>query len=57
MAFLIVEKKNHNAVHGIFDTLDRADNHLQNVIPVYCQRGYYMNKSLKADDFEVINNG
>ena len=51
----IVEKRNHNAVHGIFDTRDRAERHLREIIPRYVARGYFMDKTLTADDFEIIN--
>lgn len=44
------------AVHGIFDSLERAERHLIKIIPVYVERGYFMNKSLKADSFEIIKN-
>lgn len=50
----IVEKKNKRATHGIFDTIERAENHLKNIIPVYCAKGYFMDKTLMPDDFEVI---
>lgn len=52
--FKLVEKRNHNAVHGIFDSRDRAERHLREVIPGYVARGYFMDKTLTADDFEVI---
>jgi len=50
----IVEKKDRLAVHGIFDSIERAENHLKNVIPVYCEKGYYMDKTLKPNDFEIV---
>lgn len=34
MKYAIVEKKNHLAVHGLFDVKERAENHLKNIIPV-----------------------
>ena len=49
----IIEKNNHFAVHGIFDTLERAERHLREVVPVYVARNYYMDKTLRADDFIV----
>ena len=54
MEYAIVEKKNHLAVHGIFDTLDRAEAFLAGTIPLYVARGFYMDKTLRADSFEVI---
>lgn len=50
----IVEKKNHLAVHALFDSMERAKNHLENIIPVYVMKGYFMNKTLTKDDFEII---
>lgn len=50
----IVEKKNALAVHGLFDTVARAENHLKNNIPEYVRRGYYMDKNLTADDFAIV---
>ena len=52
--FKLVEKKNHNAVHGLFEVLARAERHLREVIPDYVARGYFMDKTLRADDFEII---
>lgn len=52
--FKVVEKKNHKAVHGIFETYDRADNHLNNVIPDYVARSYFTDKTLTAESFEII---
>lgn len=54
MEYAIVEKKNHLAVHGIFDTLDRADAFLAGAVPLYVARSYFMDKTLRADSFEVI---
>ncbi len=50
----LVEKNNHLAVHALFDTLDRAERHLSVVIPDYVARGFFMDKSLTADSFEII---
>lgn len=54
MQFKIVEKKNHNAVHGLFSDKGRAERHLAEVIPQYVARGYFMDKTLRAEDFKVI---
>jgi len=50
----LVEKRNHLAVHGLFDSMASATRHLAETIPVYVARGYFMDKSLKPDDFEII---
>lgn len=52
--FKIVEKKNQNAIHGIFDNENRAQRHLSVVIPEYIKRGYFMDKTLQANDFEIV---
>jgi len=53
--FKIVEKKNHLAVHGLFDSKESAERHLMEVIPAYVARGYFTDKTLRADDFEVMD--
>ncbi len=50
----IVERKTPLAVHGIFDSLDRAERHLREVIPLYVQRGYFMDKTLIPEDFTIL---
>ena len=54
MGWKIVEKKNHNKVHQVFSSLERAKRSLAEVIPDYCAKGYFMDKTLTADDFEII---
>lgn len=54
--FSIVEKKDHLAVHGLFYTRERAQKHLDERIPQYVAKGYFMDKTLKADDFEILEN-
>lgn len=53
--YAIVERKDHLAVHSIFDSRDRAKRHLKEVIPEYVARGYYMDKTLRPKDFEIIS--
>jgi hypothetical protein len=55
MVFKLVEKKNHLAVHALFDSRDRAERHLKEIIPLYVAHGDFMDKTLTADDFEIIN--
>jgi hypothetical protein len=54
MTYYLVEKKDHLVVHGIFHSLERAKQFLATDVPIYCERGYYMDKTLTADDFEII---
>lgn len=53
----LVEKDNHDAVHGLFDSMERAERHLNKVIPEYCKRGYFMDKTLKPSSFIIITTG
>ena len=52
--FKLVEKQNHNALHALFDTRVRAEQHLRVVIPDYVRRGFFSDKTLTADSFEII---
>lgn len=51
---VIVEKKNHLAVHGHFSTRESAERHLRETIPEYVKKGYFMDKTLIPEDFEII---
>ena len=50
----LVEKNNVFALHGLFDTRERAEWHLQHRIPEYCRRGYFDDKTLRPDSFVII---
>lgn len=52
--FALVEKNNHNAIHGLFDSIERANWHLVSVIPDYCKKGFFSDKTLTPESFEVI---
>lgn len=54
MQWIIVEKRNHLRIHGIYDSQERAEWALRVRIPNYVEKGYFMDKTLKANDFEVI---
>ena len=53
--FVLVEKANPQAIHGLFYTRERASQHLATQIPIYCTRGYFIDKSLAPESFEVID--
>jgi len=55
MIFKIIVSKNRGAVHGEFSDLERAKNHLNTVVPVYIDRGIFMDKDLRVGDFEIID--
>jgi hypothetical protein len=52
--FWLVEKADYLALHGIFDSLASAERHLRDTIPDYCARGFFMDKTLRPESFEVI---
>lgn len=52
--FKLVEKANHLRVHALFDTKARAERHLLLNVPDYCARGFFMDKTLTPESFEII---
>ena len=54
MVWHIVEKNNPHALHGIFDSRERAERHLTEIIPVYVDRGYFMDKTLTTESFCIV---
>ena len=54
MKFKLVEKENHNAVHGIFCTRESAVRHLAETVPTYIAKGYFADKTLNVKDFKII---
>lgn len=52
--FKLVEKNNHNALHALFDDRASAERHLRDVIPQYVAKSYFMDKTLTANSFEII---
>lgn len=55
--YRVVEKKNHNAIHAICLNEERANYWINVKCPEYVKKGYFMDKTLKADSFEVIYRG
>ena len=53
MKFQIVEINNPLAVHGLFDSRERAERHLAVVIPEYVRKSYFMDKTLTAESFTI----
>jgi non-ribosomal peptide synthetase component E (peptide arylation enzyme) len=52
--YIIVEKKNHLAVHAHCSTLESANHWIEALAPQYCAKGYFMDKTLTPSCFEVI---
>lgn len=50
----LVEKSNHLAVHGLFMSQKSAEIHLRDTIPIYCRKGYFMDKTLTPESFEIL---
>jgi hypothetical protein len=55
--FKLVEKANPLHLHGLFETRERAERHLEVNIPEYCAKGYFMDKTLTPDSFEIKPRG
>lgn len=51
--YVMREKANPLAVHGMFDTLASAERHLSETVPSYLARGFYADKSLTIHSFEI----
>lgn len=51
--FKVVEKGNHLAVHAHCSTLASAQRWIEVNAPEYCAKGYFMNKALTPDSFEI----
>jgi hypothetical protein len=52
--YKLVEKKDPLRVHGIFSSLQTANRHLIEAIPVYVAKGYFKDRTLKPNDFTII---
>lgn len=53
MPFKIVEKKNNLAVHAHCLSLASAQNWISENAVEYCKKGYFMDKTLTPDSFEI----
>lgn len=51
--FKIVEKKNPLAVHAHCSTRESAQHWLDTNAPEYCAKGYFSDKTLTPDSFEI----
>ena len=55
--FIIVEKKNKLAVHTHCHSKERAQNWIDVNAAEYCKKGYFMDKTLTPDSFEIVERG
>jgi hypothetical protein len=51
--FKAIEKANPLAVHGLFDTVDRAQHWIDVKAVEYCLKGYFMDKTLTPESFTI----
>lgn len=51
--FKVVEKKNHLAVHVHCSCKEAAERWLNVEVPIYCAKGYFMDKTLTPDSFII----
>lgn len=51
--FKIVEKHNPLALHAMCETEELAKHWIEVLAPEYCAKGYFMDKTLTPDSFEV----
>jgi hypothetical protein len=54
--FYVREKKNRLAVHAHCETLESAQRWIEINAPAYVARGYFMDKTLTPDSFEITAN-
>lgn len=52
--FKVVEKTNQNAVHALCDTFERAQHWIDVKAAEYARLGYFMDKTLKPENFMVV---
>lgn len=50
----IVEKKNPLAVHALCHSRESAERWIAVNAPMYCARGYFVDKTLTPDSFTII---
>ena len=51
--YYIIEKNNPLAVHAICSSLERAQHWLDFNAPIYCECGYFMDKTLTPNSFTI----
>lgn len=51
--FMVIEKNNPLSVHAHCSTRESAQRWIDVNAPVYCAKGYFMDKSLTPDSFTI----
>lgn len=49
----IVEKKNPLSLHALCHSRESAERWIRVNAPMYCERGYFTDKTLTPDSFEI----
>lgn len=52
--YAVVEKNNHLAVHALCHSMEAARRWIEVSAPTYCARGFFMDKTLTPESFEII---
>lgn len=50
----VIERRNPLAVHAHCESLASARRWISELAPTYCQRGYFMDKSLTPQSFSIL---
>lgn len=51
--FYVVQKNDQNAIHAVCSTREGAQKWIDEFAPVYVQRGFFSDKTLTAESFEI----
>ena len=54
MRWDVVEKKNPFHLHAICSTRESAERWIKELAPEYCAKGFFMDKTLTPESFEII---
>ena len=54
--FKVVERNNPLAVHAYCSCKERAEQWIKEKAPIYCDKGYFMDKTLTPDSFIIKEN-
>ena len=55
MVWKVVEKANPLHVHAICGSREGAERWIAELAPVYCERGFFVDKTLTPDSFTIKN--
>ena len=55
MTWIVVEKANPLHVHAICSSREDAERWISELAPIYCARGFFVDKTLTPDSFTIKN--